>query len=107
MRRDRVECREPSAGGRSRRARAATVALLGATLAGGALAGCSGVPGVAGGSDVAIGQTIMEMGEAVNALQAETAQLQWQVDSLGMIVARQDTVIRQLAGLAGVPVPVR
>jgi hypothetical protein len=76
-------------------------------LAGGALAACSGVPGVAGGSDVAMGQTVMEMGEAVNALQAETAQLQWQVDSLGMVVARQDTVIRQLAGLAGVPVPVR
>jgi hypothetical protein len=56
---------------------------------------------------VAMGQTVMEMGEAVNALQAETAQLQWQVDSLGMVVARQDTVIRQLAGLAGVPVPVR
>jgi len=63
--------------------------------------------GVATGGDVAVGQTIIEMGEAVNALQAETALLQWQVDSLGLVVARQDTVIRQLAGMAGVPVPVR
>jgi hypothetical protein len=70
-------------------------------------AACSGVPNVATGGDVATGQTIMEMGEAVNALQAETALLQWQVDSLGAVLAQQDTVIRQLAGIAGVPVPVR
>jgi hypothetical protein len=31
--------------------------------------------------------------------------LQDRVDSLTMVVARRDTVIRQLANLAGVPMP--
>ena len=70
------------------------------------LAACSGVPGVATG-DVGTAQTILELGEAVNALQQETAAMQAQVDSLSAVVARQDTVIRQLAGMAGVPLPVR
>jgi hypothetical protein len=91
VRRDRVVSRVPAA------------ALL-ASIVG---AACSGAPSLGTGSNVDVGQTVMEMGEAVNALQAETALLQWQVDSLGAVVARQDTVIRQLAGMAGVPVPVR
>ena len=69
--------------------------------------GCSGVPGAPGSNNVDVAQTVMEMGEAVNALRQETALLQWQVDSLGTVVAQQDSVIRQLAGIAGVPVPVR
>jgi prefoldin subunit 5 len=56
---------------------------------------------------VGTAQTIVEMGEAVNALQQETAAMQAQVDSLSAVVARQDTVIRQIAGMAGVPLPVR
>jgi hypothetical protein len=70
------------------------------------LAACSGAAGVATG-DVGTAQTIVEMGEAVNALQQETAAMQAQVDSLSAVVARQDTVIRQIAGMAGVPLPVR
>jgi hypothetical protein len=35
------------------------------------------------------------------------AALQGQVDSLARVVARQDSLLRQIANLAGVPVPSR
>jgi len=49
-------------------------------------------------------EQIIQLGDGLNDLRQENAVLQQQVDSLRLFVARQDTVIRQLANLAGVPV---
>lgn len=48
-------------------------------------------------------EQIIQLGDGLNDLRQENGALQEQVDSLKVIVARQDTVIRQLANLAGVP----
>jgi hypothetical protein len=50
-------------------------------------------------------QSVNDLGESVNAMRQDYGALVDQVDSLRMIVARQDTVLRQLANLAGVAVP--
>ncbi|HEX6314495.1 MAG TPA: hypothetical protein VFZ73_06525 [Gemmatimonadaceae bacterium] len=50
-------------------------------------------------------QTITEMADAVNEIRQVTYELQDRIDSLVLVVARRDTVVRQLANLAGVPVP--
>jgi hypothetical protein len=50
-------------------------------------------------------QTITEMSDAMNEIRQVTYELQDRVDSLALVVARRDTVLRQLANLAGVPVP--
>jgi hypothetical protein len=55
--------------------------------------------------DFQLAQTINEMSDAVNEIRQLSYELQDRVDSLTMVVARRDTVIRQLANLAGVPVP--
>lgn len=52
-------------------------------------------------------QALVELGDALNAVREEQSILQTQVDSLREVVARQDTVIRQIANIAGVPVPPR
>lgn len=54
-------------------------------------------------ADVAISEQIIQLGDGLNDLRQENAEIQAQVDSLRLVVARQDTVIRQLANLAGVP----
>lgn len=48
---------------------------------------------------------VAELGDAVSALGQQTADLQAQVDSLRRVVARQDTLLRQIARLAGLSVP--
>jgi hypothetical protein len=50
-------------------------------------------------------QTVTEMTDVVNEIRQLTWELQDRVDSLTRAVAKRDTVIRQLANLAGVPVP--
>jgi hypothetical protein len=50
-------------------------------------------------------QTITDMSDAVNEIRQLSYDLQDRVDSLVMVVARRDTTIRQLANLAGVPIP--
>jgi len=50
-------------------------------------------------------QSVNDLGEAVNAMRQDYGVLADQVDSLRLIVVRQDTVLRQLANLAGVAVP--
>jgi len=55
--------------------------------------------------DFQLAQTINEMSEAMNEVRQLSYELQDRVDSLTFIVARRDTVIRQLANLAGVVVP--
>jgi peptidoglycan hydrolase CwlO-like protein len=57
------------------------------------------------GNDVAVAQTINEMSDAVNELRQENANLQAQIDSLKGVAAKQDTVVRNLAALAGVAIP--
>jgi len=61
----------------------------------------SGCP--ASRADVAISEQIIQLGDGLNDLRQDNALLQQQVDSLSRIVARQDTVIRQIANLAGMP----
>ncbi|HEV8362504.1 MAG TPA: hypothetical protein VGQ52_03215 [Gemmatimonadaceae bacterium] len=56
-------------------------------------------------SDLEVMQSVNDLGEAVNAMRQDYGVLTDQVDSLRLIVARQDTVLRQLANLAGVAVP--
>ena len=48
-------------------------------------------------------QLVVEMEDAVNALNAQTSELIFTVDSLRRVVAKQDTAIARLANLAGVP----
>lgn len=50
-----------------------------------------------------LAQQLQEMGDAITDTRAENALLREQMDSLRTVVARQDTVIRQLASMAGVP----
>ena len=64
--------------------------------------GCTACP--ASEADVAMSEQIIQLGDGLNDLRQENAALQQQVDSLRLVVVRQDTVSRQLANLAGVPV---
>jgi hypothetical protein len=66
------------------------------------LGSCSS-PRISG--DTTIAETLIDMSDALVALREETALLQAQVDSLREQMARQDTVVRRLASMAGVPMP--
>lgn len=48
-------------------------------------------------AEVTMGQTVLELTEAVNALRFETGVLQEQIDSLRLRAARQDSVIARLS----------
>jgi hypothetical protein len=56
-------------------------------------------------ADLQMTQTVVEMGDAINDVRQVMSDLQDQIDSLRFVMARQDTVIRQLANLAGVQIP--
>ncbi|MEO8334356.1 MAG: hypothetical protein ABI664_05260 [bacterium] len=58
-------------------------------------------------ADALIAEQMQEMGDALNDARQETAMMHEQIDSLRTMVARQDTLLRQIAGMAGVPVPLR
>ena len=62
---------------------------------------CSACP--ARRADIAMSEQIIQLGDGLNDLRQENAVLQQQVDSLSVVVAKQDTVLRQLANLAGIP----
>lgn len=62
---------------------------------------CAACP--ASRADIAISEQIIQLGDGMNTLRQENAEIQQQVDSLRLVVAKQDTVIRQLANLAGIP----
>lgn len=79
---------------------AARLATLAAVMLGAACA-----PDMTAGINTA--QALVELGDALNAVREEQSILQGQVDSLREVVARQDTVLRQVANVAGVPVPSR
>lgn len=55
--------------------------------------------------DFQLAQTINEMSQAMNEVRQLSYELQDRVDSLTTVIAKHDTVIRQLANLAGVVVP--
>lgn len=71
-------------------------------LAACALAGCTN-PG--NGETGVLAQNVLDLGDAVSSLRQENALLQEQIDSLGKVVARQDSAVRQIANLAGIPIP--
>jgi hypothetical protein len=48
-------------------------------------------------------QAIIDMGNEVSALRQDNAVLQEQLDSLKTALARQDTTIRRLSAMAGLP----
>lgn len=58
-------------------------------------------------ADALIAEQMREMGDELMNARQETGMMHDQIDSLRMAVARQDTLLRQLAGMAGVPVPPR
>jgi len=51
-----------------------------------------------------IAMAMTEVGLSLNQLQQDAAELQWQVDSLRQVVARQDTIIDRLASHVGLPI---
>jgi hypothetical protein len=63
------------------------------------LTGCLRSPA----ADAATAQALAEIADQLGAMQQDNAALQTEVDSLRVVVARQDTVVRRLANLAGVP----
>ena len=56
-------------------------------------------------SEMAAGQAMLDLNQAIVDLGETNAIMQAQVDSLRDVVARQDTVLRQIAAQLGVPVP--
>ena len=52
--------------------------------------------------DTTLAETLIDMSDALVAVREETALLQAQVDSLREQMARQDTIVRRLAAMAGV-----
>ena len=63
------------------------------------LAACKGT--LAAPGDMNTSQAVVDIGNMVVQLREENAQLQAQIDSLRAVAAYQDTVVRQLAGAAG------
>lgn len=55
--------------------------------------------------DFQLVQTVTDMTVAVNEIRQLSYELQDRVDSLTTVVAKRDTVIRQLANLAGLQIP--
>lgn len=54
-------------------------------------------------SDAYLIEQLRQMGDELNASRQQAADLQSQLDSLKGVVARQDTLLTRLAGMAGVP----
>ena len=54
-------------------------------------------------ADIAMSEQIIQLGDGLNDLRQDNAALQQQVDSLRTVVAKQDSVIRQIANLSGFP----
>jgi hypothetical protein len=52
-----------------------------------------------------IAEAMTQVGAQVNGMQQDYSILQGQLDSLRIVVARQDTIIRRLASMANLPLP--
>lgn len=75
------------------------VSLVVLTLAVSAAAGCYQDPEQA----IAQEQMLTDLGDALNQLSLQTAELTAQVDSLRGVIAKQDTAIYRMANVTGVP----
>ncbi len=58
-------------------------------------------------ADATMAEQMRLVGDELNATRQDAAAMHDQIDSLRIVVARQDTLLRQLAGMANVPVPPR
>lgn len=56
-------------------------------------------------ADVELQQSLYDLQDLLAEMRDQTAQLQWQLDSLQGVVARQDSVLRNVANLVGTPMP--
>jgi len=54
-------------------------------------------------ADAYLIEQLRQMSDELNASRQQTADIQTQLDSLRIVVARQDTLLTRLAGMAGVP----
>ena len=54
-------------------------------------------------ADAYMAEQLRQMADELNAARQQQAQIQSELDSLHTIVARQDTLLTRLAGMAGVP----
>ena len=54
-------------------------------------------------SDAYLLEQLKQMGDELNVSRQQAADLQAQLDSLRTVVAKQDTLLTRLAGMAGVP----
>ena len=59
------------------------------------------------GDSISQGELLIELTDAMNALREHDALLQEQVDSLRLVVARQDSLLVRVAAATGVPTPLR
>ncbi|MEP7380691.1 MAG: hypothetical protein ABI910_03340 [Gemmatimonadota bacterium] len=82
------------------RRRVGALSLTSAILLG-AAAGCA----PPSQQDIQTAQALQDLGVAFNDIRSQQQEMQDQLDSLRLVVARRDSVIRILANLAGVPVP--
>ncbi len=85
------------------RTRSLAPASLGGILFLLTMAGCS----LPSRTDMETAQALIEITDAFNDIRAVQAEIQDRIDSLATVVARQDSTIRTLANLAGVPVAPR
>ena len=58
-------------------------------------------------ADAYLSEQMRQMADELNAMRQEAATMNEKLDSLRFVVAKQDTLLRQLAGMAGVPVAPR
>ncbi|CAN5816760.1 hypothetical protein BH11GEM2_BH11GEM2_27320 [soil metagenome] len=58
-------------------------------------------------ADASMIEQMRQLGDELNASRQDAALMHDQMDSLRIAVAKQDTLLRQLAGMANVPVPPR
>ena len=79
---------------------ARTVVVAAALAVGATLSACQGI--AAPGADATTSQTMVDLASTMGQMRDEDSFLQAQVDSLRGVVAYQDTILRQLAGMAGV-----
>lgn len=54
-------------------------------------------------ADAALTEQMRQLADELNGARQDAAAIQGRIDSLQTVVAKQDTVIRQLANLAGMP----
>ena len=58
-------------------------------------------------ADATMVEQMRQLGDELNASRQDAAAMHDQLDSLKIVVAKQDTLLRQLASMANVPVPPR